>query len=148
MSVLLPNVYVDNKEIKIVKDLYFVSIIYSHGECRWKVQRQRLRRAAMKELENILKCKDVLVKTRWTPSVLRHFWFLCTDLKPEQWRNMTGEKLFEMWCWRRGLWILLTPRKINKRICFFACLFACLFDWNIFILPFFLKRTQGGLGCG
>ena len=77
-----------------------------------------LRRKAMTNLESILKSRDItlpkkahLVKAMVFPVVMhgRESW---TIKKAEHWRI----DAFELWCWRRLLWVPWTARRSNQSI--------------------------------
>ena len=61
----LHNFNVDSEGIEILKDFGYVhSVISANGDCSQAIRRRlRLRRAAIKELEKIIKCKDVSLET-------------------------------------------------------------------------------------
>ena len=76
----------------------------------------RLERAAMNELEKIIKCKELSLEIRISHTLV----FLITMYGYESWTlkkaNRGKKDLVEIWCWKRALQILWTARIINKRV--------------------------------
>ena len=103
-----------------VSDFIFLgSQITADGACRHEIQRRLLLgRKVMANLDSILKSRDItlptnvcLVKAMVFPVVMYgcESW---TIKKAEHWRI----DAFELWCWRRLLWVPWTARRSNQSI--------------------------------
>ena len=114
----LHNFKVDNEEIEVVQDFLFLgSIIKQHGDCNEEIRRRlRLGRAAVRELDKILKDKDVSLGTKI--KIIQTMVFPIAMYGCESWMVKKADRKkidsFEMWCWRRVLWIPWTAKKTNK----------------------------------
>ena len=108
------------KQWKQWLDFIFVgSKITADGDCSYGIKRcLLLGRKAMTKLDNILKSRDItlstkvhLVKAMVFPVVMYgcESW---TIKKAEQWRI----DAFELWFWRRLLWVPRTARRSNQPV--------------------------------
>ena len=106
--------------MEIVRDFIFSgSKITADGDCSHEIKRRLLLgRKVMTNLDSILKSRDItlptmvcLVKAMVFPVVMYgcESW---TIKKAECWRT----DAFELWCWRRFLWVPWTARKSNHSI--------------------------------
>ena len=118
MTAELHNLNVDNEDTETVRD--FCLPLFSHhvnGDCSQEIKRRlRLGRAAMKELGKIIKCKEVSLEAK--AKIIHTLVFPIAMYKCESWTVKKADRKkidsFEIWCWRRALWILWTARKVNK----------------------------------
>ena len=108
---------IDNEHLRIVRDFTYLSLlINSNEDCHQVIERRLIRgRAAVRELEKITS-KNVSLETKAKSCTPLHSQLLGTDAKFGHWRRLVGEKNdpFEIWCWRRAVWIPSTARKVNK----------------------------------
>ena len=98
--------------------IFWGSKITADGDCSHEIKRRLLGRKVMTNLDSILKSRDItlptkvhLVKAMVFPVVMYQFesW---TIKKAEHWRI----DAFELWCWRRLLWVPWTARRSNQSI--------------------------------
>ena len=103
-----------------VKDFIFLGFkITAHGDCSHEINRCLLfGRKAMKNLDSMLKSRDItlstkvhLVKAMVFP-VLMYGCEMWTIKKAERWRI----DAFELWCWRRLLRVARTAKRSNQSI--------------------------------
>ncbi|XP_061463687.1 glucosylceramide transporter ABCA12 isoform X2 [Rhineura floridana] len=114
----LCNFKVENEDIELVKGYqYLGTVIYQTGDNSQDIRRRLgLGKAAMRELEKVLKCKDVSLNTK--VRIIQTMVFpicmygceSCTVKKADK-RKINS---FEMWCWRRALQIPWTANKTNN----------------------------------
>ena len=119
-SGLSPSWQIDGENMETVLDFIFLgSKISKDSDCSHKIKRHLLlRRIVMTNLDSVLKSKDItlptkvyIVKAMVFPAVIYgcESW---TKKKAESWRI----DAFELWCWRRLLWIPSTARRSNLPI--------------------------------
>ena len=111
---------IDGETVETVADFIFLgSKITADGDCSHEIKRRLLLgRKVTTNLDSILKSRDVtlptkvcLVKAMVFPVVM----FGCeswTVKKAVSWRI----DAFELWCWRRLLWVPWTARRSNQSI--------------------------------
>ena len=101
--------------------IYFIflgSKITADGECSHEIQRHLLLgRKAMKNLDSILKSRDITLPTKVHPikgMVFLVVMYRCESwaIKAECWRN----DALELWCWRRFLRVPWTARRLNQSV--------------------------------
>ena len=111
---------IDGETVETVSDFIVRgSKINADGDCSHEIKRRLLLgRKIMTNLDSILKSRDItlstkvhLVKTMFFPVVVYgcESW---TIKKAEHWRI----DAFELWCWRRFLWVPWTARRSNQSI--------------------------------
>ena len=95
------------------------SKITADGDCKHEIKRHFLLwRKAMTNLDSILKSRDITFPTKVClvkAMVFPVFMYRCeswTIKKAEHWRT----DAFELWCWRRLLWVPWTARRSNQSI--------------------------------
>ena len=109
---------IDGETVETVRD-FMGSKITADGDCSHEIKRcLLLGRKVMTNLDSILKSRDItlptkvrLVKAMVFPVVMNgcESW---TMKKAECWRI----DAFELWCWRRVLWVPWTARRSNQSI--------------------------------
>ena len=108
------------KTMETVTDFTFLgSKITSHSLCSYEIKRPLfLGRKPMTNLDSILRSRDItlltkvhLVKDMVFPVVM-YGYEIWTIKKTEYWRI----DAFELWCWRRLLWVPWTARRSNQSI--------------------------------
>ena len=108
--------------METVKDFFFgggYSNIMADGDCSHEIKRHLLLgRKAMTNLDSILKSRDIiwptkvhLVKAMVFPVVM-YGWENWTIKKAEH-RRIDA---FELWCWRRLLWVPWTAKRSNESV--------------------------------
>ena len=111
---------IDGEKVETVTDFIFLSSkITADGDCSHEIKRHfLLRRKAMRNLDSILKSRDIilltkvyLVKAMVFPVVMYgcECWII---KKAEPWRT----DAFELWHWKRLLWVPWTARRSNQSI--------------------------------
>ena len=109
-----------NRWGKIVTDLIFLgSEITVDGDCSYEIKRHLLLgRKAMTNLDNILKSRAVTLLTK--VCLVKAMVFPVVMYGCESWNIKKAEHqtidAFELWCWRRLLWVPWTARKSNQSI--------------------------------
>ena len=111
---------IDGETIETVRDYTFWdSKITGDGDCSHGIKRRLLlRRKAMTNLDNILKNRDITLPTkvhRVKAMVFPVVMYGCESwtIKKAEHRRIDA---FELWCWRRLLWVPKTPRSSNQLI--------------------------------
>ena len=109
---------IDGETVETVRDYFF----WLQNHCRWWLQPWNssmfLGRKAMTNLDSILKSRDITLPTKVCPVKVMVFpvvMYGCeswTLKKAEHWRI----DAFELWCWRRLLWVPWTARRSNQSI--------------------------------
>ena len=83
-----------------------------------KLRRLLLGRKAMTKLDSILKSRDITLPTKVCP--VKAMVFPVVIYGCESWTIKKGERwridAFELWCWRRHLWVPWTARRSNQSI--------------------------------
>ena len=107
------------KQWKQLHSIFLGSKITADGDCNHEIKRcLLLERKAMTNLDSLVKSRDFtlptkvhLVKAMVFPVVMYGYesW---TVKKAEHWRI----DAFELWCWRRLLWVPWTARRSNQSI--------------------------------
>ena len=111
---------IDNEETEIVQNFTLLgSIINQRGDYTKEIRRRPiLRRTAMKELEAIIKDKNVKLETMI--KIVRAMVFPLIMYGCDSWTTKKADRKkidsFKWWCWRRVLRILWTVRNVNKWI--------------------------------
>ena len=111
---------IDGETVETVADFIFLgSKITADGDCNLEIKRHLLLgRKVMTNLDSILKSRDItlstkvcLVKTMVFPVVI----YGCESwtIKKAKCRRIDA---FELWCWRRLLRVLWTPKRSNQSI--------------------------------
>ena len=111
---------IDRETVETVRDfIFWDSKITGDGDCRFEIKRHLLLgRKAMKNLDNVLKSRDITLPTKVhlvQAMVFPVVMYGCeswTIKKTEQWRI----NAFELWCWRRLLRVPWTARRSNQSI--------------------------------
>ena len=100
---------IDWEKMETVADLIFlVSKIPVDGDCSYEIRRcLLLGRKAMKNLDSILKSREITLPTK--VHLVKAMVFPIVTYRCDSW---TIKKVFELWCWRR----LLTERRSNQSI--------------------------------
>ena len=119
-SGLITSWQIDGETMEIVTDFILGgSKITADGDCNHEIKRRLLlERKVMTNLDSILKSRDItlptkvcLVKAMVFPVVM----YECeswTIRKAGHWRT----DAFELWCWRRLLWVPWTARRSSQSI--------------------------------
>ena len=110
---------IDGETMETVTDLILLgSKIIADGECSHEIKRCLLiRREAMTDLDSISKSRDITLpkKVHIVKAMVFPVMYGCeswTIKKAEHWRI----DAFELWCWRRLLWVPWTARRSNQSI--------------------------------
>ena len=90
-----------------------------HGDCSHEIKRHfLLGRKAMKNLDSILKSRDITLSTK--VRLVKVMVFPVVMYGCESWTIKKAERrridAFELWCWRRLLRVLWTARRSNQSI--------------------------------
>ena len=107
------------KQWKQCQTLFWGAPNTADGDCSYEIKRHLLLgRKFMTNLDRIFKCRDIILLTKvrlieaMVFSVVRYGWESWTRKKAEHWRI----DAFELWCWRRLLWVPWTARRSNHSI--------------------------------
>ena len=112
---------IDGETVETVSDfIFWGSKITEDGDCSHEIKRHLLLwRKVMSNLDSILKSRDItlstkvrLVKAMVFPVVMYYGCESWTVKKAEHWKI----DAFELWCWRRLLWVPWTARTSNQSI--------------------------------
>ena len=110
----------DGKTMETVIDFIFLgSKITADGNCSQEIQRcLLLGRKAKTNLDSILKSRDITLTTK--SHLVKAMVFPIVTYGCESWTIKKIERwridAFELWCWRRLLWVPWTPRGSNQLI--------------------------------
>ena len=108
---------IDGETVETVSDFIFLgSKITADGDCSHEIKRHLLLgRKVMTNLHNILKSRDITL-----PTNVKAIVFPVVMYGRESWTIKKAENrridAFELWCWRRLLWVLWTARRSNQSI--------------------------------
>ena len=111
---------IDGETVETVTDVILLgSKITADGDCCHEIKRHLLLgRKAMTKLDSILKSRDITLPTK--VHVVKAMIFPVVMYGYESWTIKKAEcqriNAFEVWCWRRLLRVLWTPRKSNQSI--------------------------------
>ena len=111
---------IDGKAMETVTDFLFLgSKITADGDCRHEIKRCLLfGRKAMTNLDSILKSRDITLTTK--VHLLKAMVFPVVMYGGESWTIKKAEcwriDAFELWCWRRLLWVPWTAKRSNQSI--------------------------------
>ena len=111
---------IDRETVDTVTDFIFLgSKIVADGDCSHEIKRRLLLgRKAMANLDSILKSRDITLPTK--VCLVKAVIFLVVMYECESWtiRKAKGRKIdaFELWCWRRSLWVSWTAVRSNQSI--------------------------------
>ena len=111
---------IDGETIETVRDyIFWDSKITGDGDCSHGIKRRLLLgRKAMTNLDNILKNRDITLPTK--VHRVKAMVFPVVMCGCESWTIRKAEHrridAFELWCWRRLLWVPKTPRRSNQLI--------------------------------
>ena len=99
--------------------LFLGSTITVDGDCHHEIKRRLLlRRKAMTKLDSVLKSRDITLLTK--VHIVKAILFPTVMCGCEIWTIKKAESQriasFELWCWRRLLWVPWTARRSNKSI--------------------------------
>ena len=106
--------------METVKDFIFLgSKIIVDGDCSHEIKRcLLLRRKTMKNLDRILKSRDIILLTK--VHLVKDMVFPVVMYECESWTIKKAEHLridaFELWCWRRLLRVPWTARRSKQSI--------------------------------
>ena len=89
------------------------------GDCSHEIKRRLLLgRKAMNNLDSVLKSRDITLPT--TVHLVKAMVFPVVMYGCERWTIKKAEcwriDVFELWCWRRFLWVTWTARRSNQSI--------------------------------
>jgi len=95
------------------------SKITANGDCSHEIKRRLLlRRKVMTNLDSILKNRDITLPTK--VCLVKAMVFPVVMCGCEAWtiKKAEGQRIdaFELWCWRRVLWVPWTARRSNQSI--------------------------------
>ena len=111
---------IDGLTVKSVRDFVFWgSKITADGDCSHETKRcLLLGRKAMTNLDSILKSRDITLPTKVCR--VKAMVFPVVMYGCESWTTKKAEcgriDAFELWCWRRLLWVSWTARRSNQSI--------------------------------
>ena len=109
---------IDGETVETVSDFLFGgSKITADGDCSHEIERYfLLGRKVMTNLDNILKCKDIILPTK--VCLVKAMVFPVVMYGCESWTIKEAEHrridAFELWCWRRLLSVPWTARRSNQ----------------------------------
>ena len=107
-------------KLETVADFFWRgSKITADGDCTHKIKRHLLLgRKAMTNLDSILKTRDIILPTKFR--LVKAIGFPVVIDGCESWTIRKAESrridAFELWCWRRILWVPWTARRSNQSI--------------------------------
>ena len=108
------------ENVEIVTDFIFLgSKITADGDCNHEIKRHLLLgRKAMRNLDSILKSRDIILPTK--VCIVKAMVFPVVMYECESWTIKKAEcgriDAFELWRWRRLLRVLWTARRSNQSI--------------------------------
>ena len=111
---------IDREAMETVTDLIFLdSKITADGDCSHEVKRHLLLgRKVITSLDGMLKSRDITLPTKF--HLIKAMVFPVVMYGCESWSIKKAECWridgFELWCWRRLLRVLWTPRRSNQSI--------------------------------
>ena len=103
----------------VIDFIFLVSKMTADADCSHKIKRcLLLGRKAMKNLDIILKSKDIILLTK--VHIVKTMVFPVVMYRCESWTIKKAEHrridAFELWCWRRLLRVPWTARRANQSI--------------------------------
>ena len=110
----------NREKVETVADFIFLgSKVTAYSDCSHKIKRHLLLgRKAMKNLDSILKSRDITLLTK--VHIVRAMIFPVVMYECESWTISKAEcwriDAFELWCWRRLLRVSWTARRSNQSI--------------------------------
>ena len=119
-SGLITSWQIDGETMETVTDFIFLgSKITTGGDCSHEIKRcLLLGRKAMKNLDNILKSRDIALQTK--VHMVKAMVFPLVTYGCESWTIKKAESqridAYELWCWRRLLRVLWTATRSNHTI--------------------------------
>ena len=111
---------IDGETMETVTDFIFLgSKITADGDCSHEIKRFLfLGRKGMTNLDSILKSRDITLPTK--VCLVKAVVFRVVIYGCESWSIRKAERqridAFELWCWRRLLWVPWTARRSNQSI--------------------------------
>ena len=111
---------IDGETMETVTDFIFLgSKVIADGDCSYEIKRRLLLgRKAMKNLNSILKGRDITLPTK--VCVVKAMVSPVVTYGCESWTRKKAEyqriDAFELWCWRRLLGVPWTARRSNQSI--------------------------------
>ena len=111
---------IDGETVETVSDFTFLgSKITADGDCSHEIKRHLLLgRKSMTNLDNILKNRDITLRTK--VCLVKAVVFQVVMYGCESWTTKKAEHrridAFELWCWRRLLSVPWTARRSNQSI--------------------------------
>ena len=111
---------IDGETVETVADFIFLgSKITTDGDCSHEIKRHLLLgRKVMTNLDSIFKSRDITLPTK--VRLVKAMIFPVVMYGCESWTVKKAEHrridAFELWCWRRLLWVLWTARRSNQSI--------------------------------
>ena len=111
---------IDGETVETVSDFIFGgSKITADGDCNHEIRRHLLLgRKVMTNLDSLFKSRDITLPTK--VHLVKALVFPLVIYGCENWTMKKAEHrrtgAFELWCWRRLLWVPWTPRRSNQSI--------------------------------
>ena len=111
---------IDGETVETVSDFILGgSKITADGDCSRKIKRRLLLgRKVMTNLDSIFKSRDIILPTK--VHLVKAMVFPLVMYGCESWtvKKAEGRRIdgFELWCWRRHLWVSWTARRSNQSI--------------------------------
>ena len=111
---------INGETVEIVTDFILGgSKITANGDCSYEIKRcLLLGRKVMTNLDNILKSRDIALRTK--VHLVKAMVFPVVTYGCESWTIKKAEcrriDAFELWCWRRFLRVTWTARRSNQSI--------------------------------
>ena len=111
---------IDGETVETVSDfIFWGSQITADGDCSHEIKRRLLLgRKVMTNLDSIFKSRDITLPTK--VHIVKVMVFPVVMYGCESWTVRTAAHrpidAFELWCWRRFLRVLWTPRRSNQSI--------------------------------
>ena len=98
---------IEEEKVEVVTDFFFLSSkITVDGDCSHEIRRWLLLgRKAMKNLDSVLKSRDIILLTK--VCIVKTMVFLVVTYRCESWTKKKAERqridAFKSWCWRKLL---------------------------------------------
>ena len=107
------------KQQKQWQSIFLGSKITADGDCSHEIKRRLLLgRKAMTNLDSLLKSRDITLLTKVCLVKAVVFPVVMDGCESRTIKKAERQRMgaFELWCWRRLLWVLWTARRSNQSI--------------------------------
>ena len=110
---------IDGETMETVQTIFLGSKITEDGDCSHEIKRcLLLERKAMKNLDSILKSRDITLSTKFHLVKAMVFPVVMYGCESRTVKKAERQRIdaFELWCWRRLLRVPWTARRSNQSI--------------------------------